>query len=345
MKFPGNPKLRGNNAVFALVMGTFMISGWCPAVAESIPTLIEALTHDEARADIYGVRGRAAEALGNMDRSAVQTAIPALIKALKDEDKYVRILAAEALAKLGADDPLMVPAILHGLQSGNPHSVNALKIMGGKAVPGLKSLLKSNDPEVRSKSAWALEQINDPAVRQVGARERKAISRAAPEQEKPRGCRVPGGCGDVDGNKVCGAPLALLLSPAEGRQWSGGAGFAVNAKNESVISSEPLDISGENESIQFQDKEGNNLHTTKLDKKCLYTLTGIVIDQKVDGGYLVKYRLGGGSAFFRTKQVFSGQEALQSQDPKYAWLIGHYSYTGMDGFEHTVLKFKPYQAK
>lgn len=178
----------------------------------------------------------------------------------------------------------------------------------------------------------------------VMARAEPAKSNAT--QEKPRGCMVPGGCGDVDGNKVCGAPLALLISPVERRQWSvrgGGVGFAVNAKNGSVISSEPLDISWENESIQIQDKEGNNWYTTKLDKKCLYTLTGIFVDQKVDGGYLVKYRWDGGSAFFRTKQVFSRQEALQSQDPKYALLIGHYSYTGMDGFDHTVLKFKPYQ--
>ncbi len=177
MRFPGISKLRGNNAVIALVI--FVIFGWCPAVAESIPKLIEALTYDEAGNNVLGVRANAAEALGNMDRSVAQPAIPALIKALRDEDGYVRIMAAEALAKLGADDPLMVPILI-----GNPNASNALQVMGVKAVPGLKSLLRNEDPGIRSQATWALEQIDDPIAREVVAKIREDRQQVAAEESR-----------------------------------------------------------------------------------------------------------------------------------------------------------------
>ncbi|MGH7633386.1 MAG: HEAT repeat domain-containing protein, partial [Gemmatimonadaceae bacterium] len=102
------------------------------------------------------VRKRAEWALGNAD---LKQAPPALIALLKDKDSNVRELAAWSLYQI--EDPAAIPALESALRSETNKGVqfayiHALAVMGDKSVDALKSLLESNDPEVKSVAVRAL---------------------------------------------------------------------------------------------------------------------------------------------------------------------------------------------
>ena len=103
---------------------------------------------------------------GNVEESVKlgKTAVPALIKALKDSDKDVRKAAAEALGKIG--DKSAVPALIKALKDGywqvRTAAAAALGKIGDKsAVPALIEALKDKDSDVRTAAAEALGTIGD----------------------------------------------------------------------------------------------------------------------------------------------------------------------------------------
>lgn len=103
------------------------------------------------------VRKRAAWALGNAD---LKQAPPALIALLRDRDPEMRELAAWSLYQI--EDPASIPALNAALRSETNNKnlqiayIKALAAVGEKSVDALKSLLESNDPEIRSIAVKAL---------------------------------------------------------------------------------------------------------------------------------------------------------------------------------------------
>ncbi|MDP8230456.1 MAG: HEAT repeat domain-containing protein, partial [Candidatus Gorgyraea atricola] len=104
--------------------------------------------------------------LGSMGPFA-KKAVPALIKELENKDVYdfVREEAAEALGKI--DDPQAVPALIKALmneESGiQATAANALGEIGNpQAVPALIKALRYEDYAIRSYTAEALGKIGDP---------------------------------------------------------------------------------------------------------------------------------------------------------------------------------------
>ena len=100
-------------------------------------------------------RMKAADALG---REPASQALPALIRALKDENSIVREIAAGSLIKVGR------PAIAPLIQALNENEwilrSEAAKILGGleahEAIPSLIALLKDEVEAVRRSAAMAL---------------------------------------------------------------------------------------------------------------------------------------------------------------------------------------------
>ena len=122
-----------------------------------IPLLTESL-HDK---DVI-LRIIAAEALGKIGDPI---AVPGLLETLHDEIDLVRGSAAEALGKIG--DPTAVPVLLEALND-DTSSVreSAAKALGQirdvSAVPNLVKALHDNYPGVRLKACQALGEIGDP---------------------------------------------------------------------------------------------------------------------------------------------------------------------------------------
>ncbi|MEM4359453.1 MAG: HEAT repeat domain-containing protein, partial [Candidatus Bilamarchaeaceae archaeon] len=119
--------------------------------ARAVPVLIDALKDK----DRY-VRYEAAEALGKIGDAR---AVPVLIDALKDKDRYVRYEAAEALGKIG--DARAVPVLIDALKDKDRYvryeAAEALgKIGDARAVPVLIDALKDKDRYVRYEAAEAL---------------------------------------------------------------------------------------------------------------------------------------------------------------------------------------------
>ena len=103
------------------------------------------------------------------------TAVPALLSVLKDEDATVRLAAVESLGNLS--DPRAVDALLVALKGDTDARVReaAAEALGEidspRAVPGLIAALGSEKVgAVRAKIAWALGEIDDKrAVEALGA--------------------------------------------------------------------------------------------------------------------------------------------------------------------------------
>ncbi len=98
---------------------------------------------------------------------AARSAIPALRKALRDEDVTVRILAASTLGGLGPHAATAVPDLVAALRDENEYvrvfAVTALGKIGTQARDGTKALRNAlDDPNalVRSQAEWALQKIN-----------------------------------------------------------------------------------------------------------------------------------------------------------------------------------------
>jgi HEAT repeat protein len=114
-------------------------------------------------------RGEAAYLLGWCGRSAV----PTLIRLLGDQDDYVRVQSAQALAHLGPEAEVAVPALMTTLSDPQPgvrsSAAQALGTIGPaarEAAPLLMQILKGPMPYERQAAAFALGRIGD--ARAVG---------------------------------------------------------------------------------------------------------------------------------------------------------------------------------
>ena len=102
------------------------------------------------------VRMRAAWALGNVHP---KTAPAPLVNLLSDSDAEVRQLAAWALYNI--EDPATIPALNAAMKKEKDKDtqrafIRALAAMGDQSVEAIKSLIDSNDPEVREAAIRAL---------------------------------------------------------------------------------------------------------------------------------------------------------------------------------------------
>ena len=109
-------------------------------------------------------RSMAASTLGMIGESA-NSAIPALILLLKDQDKDVRLNAASALGKMGELEKV-IPVLRLFLndkdRSLRLRAISALNEMGESAkstIPALIPLLKDQDSRIRSAASEALNNI------------------------------------------------------------------------------------------------------------------------------------------------------------------------------------------
>jgi HEAT repeat protein len=121
---------------------------------KAIPELVKAL-NDE---DSY-VRWRAADALGKIGSDA---AINELVKALNDEDSYVRWRAADALGKIGSDAAIneLVKALNDEDSYVRWRAADALgKIGSDAAINELVKALNDEDSYVRWRAADALVKL------------------------------------------------------------------------------------------------------------------------------------------------------------------------------------------
>ena len=123
---------------------------------QDVNTLVMVIKNPKTPMD----RNNAARALAKI-RGA--DAVEPLIALLKDEDKYVRAAAAEALGGIGdvrAVRPLLYAAKYPALRFPRPEIV-AIQKIGNPAVDILIEELNNEDPEIRRWSAVALNWIGD----------------------------------------------------------------------------------------------------------------------------------------------------------------------------------------
>jgi len=128
------------------------------------------------------LRAAAAAALGVIGRPAAQEAVPALTKALEDEEGLVR---ARAIGALGAIGPgaQAVPALLRLLEDGELNAAWALEAIGpeaSEAVPYLiRALAEDRHQRTRAAAAKALGAIG-PAAHEAVPALRKALEDRSP---------------------------------------------------------------------------------------------------------------------------------------------------------------------
>jgi HEAT repeat protein/outer membrane protein assembly factor BamB len=131
-----------------------------PDTETAQPALIRALSDEDER-----VVCDAARALGALGRPA-SPSVPQLVKTLSDQDPLVRLYAAEALASIGPDSAAATPDLAQALGDPDPGvryaAAEALEAIGpaaASAVPDLLEALKDNFLYVRICAAGALGSI------------------------------------------------------------------------------------------------------------------------------------------------------------------------------------------
>ena len=140
------------------------------AVAADVATLSQ-----ELGAPNVAVRRDAAYTLDRMG-AAAKDALPALIRALDDNDKQVWSFAISAIANLGPDAKEAIPALIDGLgnrrtrgrdrdrRQAMTRSAFALSRIGAAAIPPLIEALKSDDSGLRAGAAKALAGMRGEAA-------------------------------------------------------------------------------------------------------------------------------------------------------------------------------------
>ncbi|MFM7148831.1 MAG: HEAT repeat domain-containing protein [Gemmataceae bacterium] len=120
-------------SILALVLATPWLH------AEDVSLLARKLTSSDNEE-----RRRAATELGELGKEA-KPALPALIQATKDQDRYVRRFVAQAIGAIGPDAKDAVPALSDLLADEKPQvreaAVKALGKMGPAAIPALNKAL------------------------------------------------------------------------------------------------------------------------------------------------------------------------------------------------------------
>jgi HEAT repeat protein/beta-lactamase regulating signal transducer with metallopeptidase domain len=150
--------------------------------------------------NLRGVMG-GVEFKGKHAGDTTNTAVPALIAALKDTDVEVRRAAASSLGNL--QDPRSVPALIDALRDSDSevraNSADALGNMEDpRAIPGLTAAIKDPSPEVRRRAICAISNMeggNKPvdafiaALSDSNAEVREAAVEAVGELEDKRAVR------------------------------------------------------------------------------------------------------------------------------------------------------------
>jgi HEAT repeat protein len=136
----------------------------------------------------WKVRADAIKELSTYKESYV---LPAMLKRLKDEDSQVRWAVVRAIE--GRPEPQVLKAFLYALRDPEylvaDAAAAALGRVGAAAVPGLRTLLKDKNPDVRGRVVEALGKIGDASTvpeliklledEATPAREKKPISELA----------------------------------------------------------------------------------------------------------------------------------------------------------------------
>jgi HEAT repeat protein len=135
-----------------------------PAARGAIPTLIERASH----AEFDEVRKESLWALGQIDPTDAAV-VPALVRALEDQEGEERLLAADILGQIGPPAAASLPTLLRLLKEDpSPEIIEAIGEMGPEAaaaVPALIEVLRRRDlDEVEAAASEALARIG-PAAR------------------------------------------------------------------------------------------------------------------------------------------------------------------------------------
>ena len=145
-------------------------------IPEAVETMAQASTQKSAPSDrlvsvvsllrqIEPSIGRSPSADKTLDQIGGNAAMPALIEALRDEDRRVRRSAVRALGRIG--NLAAVPALIEafGDRTTRNLAISALGLIGQPAVPPLiKALRKDKSITRRATTALALGRIGDPTV-------------------------------------------------------------------------------------------------------------------------------------------------------------------------------------
>lgn len=136
----------------------------------AVPALVKALKRPEAP-----VRVAAAETLGQV-RPKPFDAVPALVDAVNDSSPEVRSAAADSLGGFRRSPDKILPSLEIALRDGNDDvraaAARALSEMGRKSKPALPALivaLKDKNGNVRKAAAWAVREIGPDAKSAVPA--------------------------------------------------------------------------------------------------------------------------------------------------------------------------------
>lgn len=123
-----------------------------PSASEAVPEIAERLGDDSAPALL---KSAAATSLGRIARDT-DHAIPALERAIRDPDAYVRCQAARALSAYGVQAAACLPALSEALfdptEAVRIHAAEALGSMGPAALPAVPALIaaRNNNQSVMS---------------------------------------------------------------------------------------------------------------------------------------------------------------------------------------------------
>jgi len=123
----------------------------------AVPALIAALKDTDVK-----VRRAAASSLGNLEDPR---SVPALIEALRDTDAEVRACVAEALGNM--EDPRAIPGLTAAIKDGSPEvrrrAISAISNMegGNKPVDAFIAALSDSNAEVREAAVEALSDVQD----------------------------------------------------------------------------------------------------------------------------------------------------------------------------------------
>jgi HEAT repeat protein len=131
-----------------------------------VPVLIKALGNQN---EDEQVRIHAAHSLGRFEANA-KCAIPYLLQALKDKSRSVSDFAGFALGKIGAVDPIVVPALIECLKSDwtAQAAAGALGDIGPKASEAVPPLIELARLERKNKKGGSQERVREVAVRALG---------------------------------------------------------------------------------------------------------------------------------------------------------------------------------
>jgi HEAT repeat protein len=176
--------MRRKACALSIAMGTLLFLGRpCDAGQGKLEELLKGLESPNPAA-----RAMAATALTRMGPGA-EPAVPALAKALADQDLDVRYWAASALKAVGPAAHAAVTALVKALDTfpgGSPAldgpvryyadvrsvAAEALGVIGNRAkdaLPALKKALTDPEPAVRSAAADALQRIGVRSPRRVSS--------------------------------------------------------------------------------------------------------------------------------------------------------------------------------